>query len=70
MIEAMFRALAQTPRIDYVDMPFEIRDSYQYFTQAPVDNLRRAGWATEFTSLEQAVQQYVSLFLNRHDRYR
>jgi ADP-L-glycero-D-manno-heptose 6-epimerase len=70
MIEAMFRALAQTPRIDYVDMPFEIRDSYQYFTEAPVDNLRRAGWATEFTSLEQAVQQYVSLFLNRQDRYR
>ena len=66
----MFRGLAQPPRIEYIDMPFEIRDSYQYFTEAPVDNLRRAGWAPEFTPLEQAVQQYVSLFLNREDRYR
>jgi len=70
MIEAMFRGLAQPARIEYIDMPFEIRDSYQYFTEAPVDNLRRAGWALEFTPLEQAVQQYVSLFLNGQDRYR
>jgi ADP-L-glycero-D-manno-heptose 6-epimerase len=70
MIEAMFRALAQPPRIEYIDMPLEIRDSYQYFTEAPVDNLRRAGWAPEFTPLEQAVEQYVGLFLNRQDRYR
>ena len=70
MIEAMFRGLAQPPHIEYIDMPLAIRDSYQYFTEAPVDNLRRAGWALEFTPLEQAVQQYVSLFLNREDRYR
>jgi ADP-L-glycero-D-manno-heptose 6-epimerase len=70
MIEAMFRALAQPPRIEYIDMPLEIRDSYQYFTEAPVDNLRRAGCALEFTALEQAVEQYVSLFLNGQDRYR
>ena len=70
MIEAMFRALAQPPRIEYIDMPLGIRDSYQYFTEAPVDNLRRAGCALEFTALEQAVEQYVSLFLNGQDRYR
>jgi len=70
MMMAMFRALGQTPSIEYIDMPLEIRDSYQYFTEAPVDNLRRAGWAAPFTALEQAVHQYVSLFLNRHDRYR
>jgi ADP-L-glycero-D-manno-heptose 6-epimerase len=70
MITAMFRALGQTPSIEYIDMPLEIRDSYQYFTEAPIDNLRRAGWAAQFTPLEQAVHQYVSLFLNHRDRYR
>jgi ADP-L-glycero-D-manno-heptose 6-epimerase len=70
MIVAMFGALAQTPRIEYIDMPAEIRESYQYFTEAPVDNLRRAGWTAPLTPLEQAVEHYVSLFLNHRDRYR
>jgi ADP-L-glycero-D-manno-heptose 6-epimerase len=70
MIVAMFGALGGAPRIDYVDMPPEIRDSYQYFTEAPVDNLRRAGYPTPFTPLEQAVHRYVTRFLNQPDRYR
>jgi ADP-L-glycero-D-manno-heptose 6-epimerase len=70
MIVAMFRALGRAPLIEYVDMPGEIRDSYQYFTQAPMDNLRRAGYAAEFTGLEPAVSDYVSSYLEREDRYR
>jgi ADP-L-glycero-D-manno-heptose 6-epimerase len=70
MITAMFAALGQAPNIEYVDMPPSIRDSYQYFTQASVDNLRQAGYFAQFTALEDAIKRYVTVFLNRADRYR
>jgi ADP-L-glycero-D-manno-heptose 6-epimerase len=67
---AMFGALGQPPKIDYVDMPLAIRDRYQYFTQSQVENLRRAGYTAAFTPLEAAVARYVTQFLDRADRYR
>ncbi len=70
MIEAMFAALGRPPNIEYVDMPMSIRDTYQYFTQASVENLRRAGYNAGFTPLETAVRRYVGEFLDRADRYR
>ncbi len=70
MIAAMFEALGQAPHIDYVDMPPAIRDSYQYFTQSSVENLRRAGYNADFTPLDTAVRRYVTQFLDRPDRYR
>src|ERR1700738_3080210 len=44
MMEAMFAALGRPPNIEYIDMPASIRNSYQYFTRASVENLRRAGY--------------------------
>ena len=70
MIAAMFKALGRAPNIEYIDMPAAIRGSYQYFTQAEVDNLRKAGYNAGFTPLEAAVEQYVTGFLDRADRYR
>ncbi len=70
MITAMFAALGQSPNIEYVDMPAEIRDSYQYFTQGETKNLRRAGYNADFTPLDEAVNRYVRDFLDRSDRYR
>jgi ADP-L-glycero-D-manno-heptose 6-epimerase len=70
MIEAMFAALGRPPNIEYIDMPESIRNSYQYFTQASVENLRRAGYNGSFTPLETAVGQYVRNFLDQPDRYR
>jgi len=70
MIEAMFAALGRPPSIEYIDMPDAIRDSYQYFTQAPVDKLRRAGYKAGFTPLREAVGKYVGDYLARADRYR
>jgi ADP-L-glycero-D-manno-heptose 6-epimerase len=70
VILAMFAALNRPPNIFYIDMPLAIRDSYQYFTEAPMANLRGAGYAREFTPLETAVHHYVTSFLDRQDRYR
>ena len=70
MISAMFIALGCAPKIEYIGMPEVIRDSYQYFTQSEVENLRRAGYDAGFTPLEDGVQRYVTGFLDRADRYR
>jgi ADP-L-glycero-D-manno-heptose 6-epimerase len=70
LIAAMFAALGRAPNIEYVDMPPAIRDQYQFFTQADIDNLRRAGYNGGFTPLEEGVSKYVNSFLNQSDRYR
>jgi ADP-L-glycero-D-manno-heptose 6-epimerase len=70
LVTAMFAALGREPNIEYIDMPLSIRDSYQYFTQAEIGNLRRAGFEANFTSIEQGVKRYVSGYLDRADRYR
>ena len=70
LISAMFRALGREPHIEYIDMPDNIRDQYQYFTEAEVDNLRRAGYNAGFTPLEDGVKHYVTDFLDTGDRYR
>ncbi|MGB8398215.1 ADP-glyceromanno-heptose 6-epimerase [Bradyrhizobium sp.] len=67
---AAYGALGTPPNVEYVDMPVQLRGSYQYFTQAPVDRLRSAGYNGGFTSLEDAVGVYVREFLDRPDRYR
>jgi ADP-L-glycero-D-manno-heptose 6-epimerase len=70
MIEAMFAALGRPPNIEYIDMPVAIRDSYQYFTEASMGNLRRAGYNAGFIPLAAAVKRYVGDFLDQPDRYR
>jgi len=70
LMTAMFAALGRKPNIEYIDMPVSIRDAYQYFTQAEIGNLRRAGFGEEFATLEDGVKRYVSRYLDRADRYR
>lgn len=70
MIGAMFKSLGRPVNIEYIDMPETIRDQYQYFTQARIERLRRAGYNAGFTPLDVAVNQYVTGYLNRDDRYR
>jgi ADP-L-glycero-D-manno-heptose 6-epimerase len=70
MIVALFRALGREPAIEYVDMPEQIRGQYQYFTEADVGNLRRAGYNAGFTEIEDAVARYATQFLASADRYR
>jgi ADP-L-glycero-D-manno-heptose 6-epimerase len=67
---AAFAALGEAPRIEYVDMPEAIKNSYQYFTQSKVDRLRSAGYNGGFTRLEDGVALYVKEFLNSADPYR
>jgi ADP-L-glycero-D-manno-heptose 6-epimerase len=70
LILATYSALGASPNIEYIDMPEQIRDSYQYFTQSEGDRLRGAGYNGGFTSLEDAVNTYVKGFLDSSDRFR
>ncbi|MBP0115772.1 ADP-glyceromanno-heptose 6-epimerase [Bradyrhizobium vignae] len=67
---AAYAALGTRSNIEYIDMPEQIRDSYQYFTQSEVDRLLRAGYNGGFTMLEDAVKAYVGDYLDRPDRFR
>ena len=70
MMLAAYAALGAAPNIHYIDMPEQIRGSYQYFTQSEVDRLHGAGYNGGFTALEDAVDLYVKAFLDRDDRFR
>ncbi|MHA1568254.1 MAG: ADP-glyceromanno-heptose 6-epimerase, partial [Alphaproteobacteria bacterium] len=66
---AVFAALDRPAEIEYRDTPAEIRDKYQYFTQAEMDRLRAAGYSRPFTSLEEGVGLYVRDYLGSEDPY-
>ncbi len=67
---AVYRALGKEPMIDYVDTPVQIRDKYQYFTEAPMARIRAAGFNAPATSLEDGVKDYVQTYLAAADPYR
>src|SRR6185312_15585155 len=70
LILSAYAALGTAPHIHYIDMPEQIRGTYQYFTQSKVDRLRSAGYNGGFTALEDAVALYVRNFLDADDRFR
>ncbi|HWE73947.1 MAG TPA: ADP-glyceromanno-heptose 6-epimerase [Stellaceae bacterium] len=67
---AVYAALGMKPNIHYVDTPIEIRDKYQYFTEARMERIRAAGFTAASTSLEDGVRDYVQNFLASADPYR
>jgi ADP-L-glycero-D-manno-heptose 6-epimerase len=66
----VYGALGKKPMIEYIDTPAEIRDRFQYFTEAKMGRLRAAGYARPSTELEQGVKHYVQTYLSASDPYR
>ena len=60
---AVFQAMDLEPKIVYVDMPDNLRNQYQYFTQATINKIRNAGYKNEMTVFENAVSDYVKNYL-------
>lgn len=58
-----FKALGLETNVEFIDTPLEIRDKYQYFTEANMAKLRNAGYTEPFTSLEDGVRSYVESLL-------
>src|SRR5579875_1031219 len=59
LVRAVFSAMGKEPKIEFIEMPKELQGKYQYFTEAKTEKLRAAGYAREFTSLEDGVREYV-----------
>ena len=60
---AVFAATKMPPQIDFIEMPAILQGKYQYFTQAPMEKMRKAGYTAPFTSLETAIADYVTSYL-------
>jgi ADP-L-glycero-D-manno-heptose 6-epimerase len=67
LVKAIYSAMGIKPKIEYIDMPESIRDRYQYFTQAKMQKLERAGCTFKFMSLEDAVNDYVLGYLLKNN---
>jgi ADP-L-glycero-D-manno-heptose 6-epimerase len=59
LARAVFAALGRDPVIEYIPMPEDLRDRYQYFTQARIDKLRESGFTRPFLPIEEGVRNYV-----------
>jgi ADP-L-glycero-D-manno-heptose 6-epimerase len=64
--KAVFEAMERPAVIDFIDTPLDIRDKYQYFTQAEMHKLKSIGYTAEFTSLEDGIRDYVMNYLTSH----
>lgn len=62
LVRVVFEALDIPEKIEYFDMPEEIRDKYQYFTEADMTRLREQGYTDDFTSLEEAIVEVVDRY--------
>lgn len=58
-----FKSLEIEPNIEFIDTPADIREKYQYFTEAKMAKLRAIGYQNAFTSLEDGVKDYVENYL-------
>lgn len=65
LANAVFHSLEKEPAIEFIDTPEDIRDKYQYFTEANMSKLREAGYIEEFTELETGISDYVRNYLSK-----
>ncbi|HEY9176238.1 MAG TPA: ADP-glyceromanno-heptose 6-epimerase [Flavipsychrobacter sp.] len=63
LVTAIFDTLGKPVHIEYIDTPVDIRDKYQYFTEADMNKLIHAGYTQPLTSLEEGVEEYVTRYL-------
>jgi ADP-L-glycero-D-manno-heptose 6-epimerase len=63
LVKNTFKALDKTPDISFIPTPEDIRDKYQYFTEANMDKLKSIGYNTPFHTLEDGVEDYVKNYL-------
>ena len=69
LARAVFKALNIAENIEFIDTPIDIRDKYQYFTEADMTKLRSIGYDVPFTSLEDGVTDYVQNYLAGHNYF-
>lgn len=70
LARALFTAIGREPKIEFIDMPLQLIERYQYFTEAKMGRLTAAGYARGFTTPEAGVGDYVQTYLSTINPYR
>jgi len=63
LVTAIFKSLNKPFNIEYIDLPEHLREKYQYFTEASMNKIKRAGYSSSVTGLEEGVADYVKNYL-------
>lgn len=69
LVNNVFLAVGKKPVVEFIDTPADIRDKYQYFTEAKMNKLKNAGCPVRFTSIEEGINDYVVNFLEGKKYY-
>ncbi len=69
LVKNVFKAMNKKEEIEFINTPLDIRDKYQYFTEAKMEKLRSIGYSNSFYSLEDGVGEYVKEFLSTKKYY-
>lgn len=69
LVNNTFKAMNLTPKVSFIPTPEDIRDKYQYFTEADMSKLKAIGYNKPFTSLEDGVEDYVKNYLTSATYY-
>jgi ADP-L-glycero-D-manno-heptose 6-epimerase len=68
LVRNTFQNMGLPEKISFIDTPEDIRDKYQYFTEANMSKLINAGYSAPFHTLEEGVKDYVGQYLNRNKK--
>lgn len=68
LVRSVFSALKLAPSIQYIDMPDEVKNQYQYFTEATMQKLKATGCPLPKHSLEDSIEDYVRNFLEASNK--
>jgi ADP-L-glycero-D-manno-heptose 6-epimerase len=69
LVKNTFNSMGKSENIDFTDTPADIRDKYQYFTEAKMEKLRNIGYNRKFHSLEEGISDYVGNYLIKGNYY-
>jgi ADP-L-glycero-D-manno-heptose 6-epimerase len=63
LVTSIFKSLNKPVNIEYIELPEHLREKYQYFTEANMDKIKKAGYTVPISSLEEGVADYVKSYL-------
>ena len=68
LTRAVFKAMRKKEAIEFIDTPVDIRDKYQYFTEATMEKLKAIGYSKPFHSLQEGIADYVENYLMKGEK--
>lgn len=68
LVKALFNSTGKPVNIEYIDLPEHLAGKYQYFTEADLSKIKKAGYSQPMLSLEDGIADYVKNYLLK-DRY-